>query len=223
VLFLDLDLHHVAGMLDDFRDVRLVTSSNFTRSPLGQVRKSTVHPVLPENTNTVAEWRKVGLDHAKGSVDRPEDKEDNEQMVCVPKSFEVGASEPLHRSDRNKHQCSQHDISTPSRPSQEVCCKEAFKSQVVDRCELCQVVPMRNGVHPGEEDDGPSDELVEGNVLVEWNDAVQWRFADHGYQVPANRKEDERHVYMEHQRGRTGDRKRDSKDSPRADGFILGM
>ena len=113
-------------------------------------------------------------------MNRPEDKEDYEQMVGIPESFEIGTSEPFHRSDRNKHQCNQHDISTPSRTGQEVSCEEAFKSQVVDRCKPCQVIPMRNSVHPGEEDDGPSDEFVEGNVLVEWNNAVQWRFADHG-------------------------------------------
>jgi hypothetical protein len=37
---------------------------------------------------------------------------------------------------------------------------------------------------------------VEGDVLVEWNDAVQRRFTGHRYQIPAYRKEDERHVYV---------------------------
>lgn len=78
VLFLDLDLAHVAGMLNDLRNVRLVPSSHFTCDTLSQVRKSSIHPVLPEDTDAVTEWRKVWLDHAEGAVDGPEDEEHNE-------------------------------------------------------------------------------------------------------------------------------------------------
>ena len=78
MLFLDLNFADVARVLNDFGNVRLVSAPNFTSDTLSKVSEPTVHPVLPENTDTIAEWRKIGLDHAEGSVDRPKNKEDDE-------------------------------------------------------------------------------------------------------------------------------------------------
>jgi hypothetical protein len=39
---------------------------------------------------------------------------------------------------------------------------------------------MRNGVDPGEENDGPGYQLVEGDILVERNDIVQGCSTSHG-------------------------------------------
>jgi hypothetical protein len=49
-------------------------------------------------------------------------------------------------------------------------------------------------VDPGEEDDGPGDKLVEGDVLVEGNDVVKRRAAGHGDEVPAHGEEDKSYV-----------------------------
>ena len=38
---------------------------------------------------------------------------------------------------------------------------------------------MCNRVHPGEEYNGPSDELMEGDILVERNNVVQGRTTSH--------------------------------------------
>lgn len=128
VLLLDLNFANVAGMLDDLGDVRLVSSSYFTGDALGEVRKSTVHPVLPEDTDTVAEGRKVGLNHAEGSVDGPEDEEDDEQMVHVPETFEVRATSLLRSRDSDGHECSQHNVTAPSGSSCKVGEDEAHES-----------------------------------------------------------------------------------------------
>lgn len=56
-------------MLNDLGNVRLVSSSDLTRNTLSEVCESTIHPVLPEDTDTVAKGRKVGRDHAEGTVD----------------------------------------------------------------------------------------------------------------------------------------------------------
>ena len=58
------------------------------------------------------------------------------------------------------------------------------------------VVPVGDGVDPGEEDDGPGDELVEGDVLVELDDAVEWCLASEGDECSAHWKEDEGNVDM---------------------------
>lgn len=180
VLLLDLNFANVAGVLDDLGDIRLVSSSYFTGNSLGQVRKSTIHPVLPEDTDTVAEGRKVGLNHAEGSVDGPEDEEDDEQMVHVPETFEVGATSLLRSRDSDRHERSQHNVTTPSRSSCKVGKDKAHESQVIGSRKLGKVVPMGDSVDPREEDDRPGDQLVEGDVLVERNNVVQRRTTSHG-------------------------------------------
>ena len=38
---------------------------------------------------------------------------------------------------------------------------------------------MGNGVDPGEEDDGPGNKFVKGDVLIERDYVVQWRATSH--------------------------------------------
>jgi len=78
VLLLDLNFADIAGMLNDFRYVCLVSSSNFAGNALAKVRESTIHPVLPEDTDSIAEGRKIGFDHTEGAVNGPKDEEDDE-------------------------------------------------------------------------------------------------------------------------------------------------
>jgi hypothetical protein len=180
VLLLDLNLANVAGMLNDLGDVRLVASTDFTRNALTEVGESTVHPVLPENTNAIAEGRKIGLDHAEGTVNGPEDEEDDEEVMRVPEALKVSSACVLGGCECNCVQSDEHDISTPARSSRKVGQDEAHESKVVTGRESREVVPMGNGVEPGEEDDGPGDQLMEGDVLVEGNDIVQRCPTSHG-------------------------------------------
>jgi hypothetical protein len=166
-------------MLNDLGNVRLVSSTDLTGDTLGQVCKPTVHPVLPEDTNTVAERRKVGRDHAKGAVNGPEKEENDEEVVRVPEALEVCATCFLRRCERDGHERDQHDVTAPARTSRKVGKDEAHESQVVRCGESCQVVPMGDRVNPGEEYDGPCDQLVESNVLVEWDHVVQGSATSH--------------------------------------------
>jgi hypothetical protein len=92
MLLFDLNLADVAGMLNNLGNVRLVPSSNFTRDTLSEIRESTIHPVLPKNTDTVAEGRKVRRDHAESAVDGPEQEKNDEEVVHVPEALEVVAT-----------------------------------------------------------------------------------------------------------------------------------
>jgi hypothetical protein len=168
-------------MLNDLGDVRLVAPTNLTRDTLTQIRKSTVHPVLPENTDAVAERRKVRLDHAKGTMDGPEKEEDGEEVVRVPEALELGSSVLLGCSPAHGRERNQHDVASPPRASCKVCEEEAYEAELVGLGEHPQIPPMRNRVDPGEEQDGPPDQLVEGNVLVERDDAVQRCSSSHRY------------------------------------------
>ena len=181
-------------MLDNLGNIRLVSSSYFTCNTFGQVRKSTVHPVLPEDTDAVAEGRKVRRDHAEGAVDRPEEEEDDEEVVGVPKALEVLSTCLLRRCERDRHQCNQHNVATPARTSSEVGQDETHEPEVVRCGELGQIVPMCDCVDPGEEYDGPGDQLVESNIFVEGDDVVQRRATSHRYQVSAYREENEGYV-----------------------------
>lgn len=70
---------------------------------------------------------------------------------------------------------------------------------------------MRNCVEPGEEDDGPSDQLMECDVLIERNHVVQRRPPGHGDQISADWEKNEGDVNMQHQGGRTRYRERKTK------------
>jgi hypothetical protein len=104
VLLLDLDFADIARVLDDLGNVRLVSATNFTSDALSQVRKSTVHPVLPKNTDSIAEWCEVGLNHAKGSVDGPEHEEDDEEVVRVPETLKICTSRAFCGCKGDRHQ-----------------------------------------------------------------------------------------------------------------------
>ena len=199
VFLLDLDLADIAGVVNNLRDVGFVASAHFTRNALSKVGESTIHPVLPEDTDAVAEGRKVGLDHAESTVDGPENKEDDEHVMSVPEALKVRATRLLSSCNGNGHQREQHDVSTPSRSCSEVGEDETHESEFVECGEAGEVVPMRNGVNPGEEDDSPGDKLVEGDVLIEWDDVVQRRTAGHRDEVPAYWEEDEGYVNMQYQ------------------------
>lgn len=166
MLLLDLDLAHVAGMLDDLGHESLVPASNFSCDSLGQVEETTVHPVFPKHTGTGAEWRKVLRNHAEFTVDGPENKENDKEMVAVPEALEVGSSLLLNGSPHHPAEGDEHDISRPAGSGDEVSEDESHEAKLVLRGEASQVVPVGNGVAPGEEEDGPGGENVECDVLV---------------------------------------------------------
>ena len=89
MLLLDLYFDDVRWMLNDFADVGLVATTNLPHDTFCQVDKTTPHPVLIEDTSTETEWSVVSLDHAESSVDRPEDEEDDKEVMGVPESLVV--------------------------------------------------------------------------------------------------------------------------------------
>ncbi|KAJ3560813.1 hypothetical protein NPX13_g9178 [Xylaria arbuscula] len=131
-----------------------MTATHLAGDPLGKINKAAVHPVLPEDADgrgahRDAEGRRIRLDHAEGAVDGPEEEEDDE------------------------HVGDEHDVSRPSGARGQVGGQEAVEAEVVLGGHLRKVVPMRNGVNPREEDNGPGRRDVEGDVLVELDDAVE--------------------------------------------------
>lgn len=182
VFLLDLDLADVARMLDDLRDVGLVASSQLTSDPLRQVYVATPRPELPEDPDGAgadrnAEGGEVGLDHAEGTVDRPEKEENDEHVVRIPESLVVRSSRLLVRCHHHAAERDQHDIPRPTRARRQVGHQPSVETQVVLAGDQPEVDPMGDRVDPGEEEDRPSRRDVEGDVLVELYDSVQRRLS----------------------------------------------
>lgn len=204
VLLLDLNLAHIARVLNDLGDVGLVTSTHLTGNTLRKVDESSVHPVLPKHTNSLGsdrdtEWRDVGLNHTEGSVGSPEDEEDDKHVVSVPESLVVGSASLLHTGNNHASQGNQHDVSRPARSRYQVGKEETVDTKVVLGSNLSEVVPVSNGVNPAEEEDRPGNGNVEGDVLVELNNAVQWRLTSQGDEGPAHGEQNHGNVEVENQ------------------------
>ena len=150
--FLDLNFHHVAWMLYDLRDDRFLSSSPLPQNTLDQVHESAIHPELPKNANTAAEGGAVRLDHAERAVNAPEAEKDDEEVVDGPEALVIGAAGLLPGGEHHRHQGDEHDIAGPPGPCGEVCEEEAFDAELVLCRQLGEVIPMRYGMDPREED-----------------------------------------------------------------------
>lgn len=151
MFFLDLNFANVARVLNNLGNVRFVSATNFTCNALSQIGEPPIHPILPEYTNTVTEWRKVRLDHTECSMDRPEHEEDNEKVMSVPEAFEICTSRFFCSCECNRHERKQHDISTPPRTGSKIGQDETHKSKVVAGGKPGEIVPMRNSMNPRKE------------------------------------------------------------------------
>lgn len=194
VLLLDLDLAHIAGVLDHLGNIGLVSATHLTSDTLGKVNEASVHPVLPEHTDSLrtngeTERRDVGLNHAESTVDGPEHKEDDEHVMRIPETLVVSTSRLLHASYHHAGQGQQHDVAGPTRSRHQVGQEEAVNSQVVLGGNLSQVVPVGNSVDPAEEENRPGRRNMKGDVLVELDDTVKWGLTSQGDERSADREQ----------------------------------
>jgi len=59
---------------------------------------------------------------------------------------------------------------------------------------------MGTDMNKSASNDRPTSRLVEGDVAIEWNDAIERGTPKEGYEVAANRKENEDHVHVKDKR-----------------------
>lgn len=74
---------------------------------------------------------------------------------------------------------------------------------------------MSDDVNDGPKDDGPGGGFVEGDVLVERDDVVQGCLAQQGYEVPANREQNEGYIDVKNEGGGTSKDETIPEHSPR--------
>ncbi len=118
-------------MLDDFGNVGLVLSADFSCYPFQQVHKSSIHPVLPEYTGSRTEWGRICFDHAERPMNGPENEEYDKEMVSVPEAFEITSSRLSHGRGNDEHEDAKHDVPRPARTGGKVCKQKSFETQVV--------------------------------------------------------------------------------------------
>lgn len=226
VLLFDLNLADLARVLDDLCYVRLVAAADLAGDALGQVAEAAVHPKLPKDANgrgadAGAKGRDVGLDHAKGAVQGPEEEEDDEHVVRVPEALVVGAARLLDRRDDHAHEGEQHHVAGPAGARGKVGEQPAVEAQVVLGRHLGKVVPVGNGVHPRPKDNGPGGRDVKGDVLVKLDDAVEGRLPQQRDERAAHGEQHDADVDVQHQRRGAGHGKGEAKDVARARERIL--
>lgn len=232
LLLLDLELHDVRRVLDDFGYVGPVAGAHFTEDTLEGEDHSASKPVAlqsrgqpsptlcssrcntyPEDTDGVprAERLAVGLDHAEHAVQLPVQEEDDEQVVRVPELLEVRATALLDRVPHHDGEGGGHDPAGDAGARREVRDEpddETFARRLGERVgkrEARKVDHVRGDVDEGEETDAPGDGLVEGDVLVERNVRVERRAPEQRDEVPADGQQDERHLDVQDQRRGTRD------------------
>lgn len=205
MLLLNLHLHHITRMQNHLTDKRLMPPPNLPRNPLPQIAKTPIHPILPKNPNPITERRKIRLNHTKRPMNRPKHKKNHKQMMRIPKPFKIRPPIFLRRGPSHGHQSDQHDVACPAGAGEQIGADEALETEAIYGGEFGEVVPVGDGVDPGEEDDGPADEFVEGDVFVEGNDAVEGCAAEHRDEVAADGEEDEGDVDVEDEGGGASD------------------
>lgn len=84
---------------------------------------------------------------------RPEDKENNEEMVRIPEPLEVSSSYSFERHGENQHQAGEHDVSCPAWTGCEADTEKTFKSHGVLSGKSGEIIPMSKSVKPRKEDD----------------------------------------------------------------------
>lgn len=199
IFLLDLNLADVARVLNHLGYVRLVSPSYFSRNSLCKVAEAAIHPILPKDTNrrgtnARAKGGNVGLNHAKGTMQRPKEEENDKHVVRIPESLIICASRLLDRRDNHAHESQQHHVASPARPRSEVGEQPAVEAQLVLGSDLGKVVPVSYGMYPGPKHNGPRSGDVEGDVLVKLDNAVERRLAQQRYERSAHGEENDAYI-----------------------------
>ncbi len=142
----------------------------------------------------------------------PVDEEDDEEVVRVPEPLEVGAATLLDGEPDHDTEGGRHDPASGTGAGDEVGSDKSedtlasgLRVRVDDR-KLGEVDHVGDNVDDREDDDRPSDRLVERDVLVERNDRVERGLAEQGDEVAANGEQNERNIDVEDESSGTSDR-----------------
>lgn len=141
----------------------------------------------------------------------PEDEEDDEEVVTVPEPLKVSPSARLHCEPHHRAKHSPHKPASDQRANSEIG-SDSEDKLLADGLALCtvdgepdEIDDVGQSVNDTPEDDGPGGCLMEGDVLVEWDDIVEGGETQSRDEVAADGKQDEDDIDMEDESGSTGD------------------
>ena len=148
----------------------------------------------PEDTDGIvrAVRSAVGLNHAEHAVQLPVDEEDNKEVVGVPELLEVSTTAFLHGEPHHDAECDGHDPACGTRSGDEVGgdeCHDPLACRVgvgIDHRQLGEVDHVCADVHCRPQYYRPCCGLVEGDILVEGNEAVKRRATNERDEVTAD-------------------------------------
>lgn len=218
-----LKFHDVGRVLDDLGYVRDMSRTDFTKNTFNNPYDTADEPVSLTRTNKTKRWRRkkltypedtnavvrterwsIRLDHAEHSVQLPVDEKDDEKMMRIPKAFEVDLSLFLSRKKSHDTQNDGHDPSSGTSPGCKIGTKEVDKELSRGRAHRCgqfvEVDHMGSDVDESASDNSPSRCFVECDVAVKRNDTIERGTSKKGYEVAANREENEDHVNVKDKR-----------------------
>ena len=167
-------------------------------------RKSKSH-THPKHTNHIPRTirRPIRLNHAKHAMQLPANEKDEKEMMRVPKLFKALALALFHRVPDHDAEGKVHDPAGRAGSGGEVGRDEGDDALArvgrarVGHGEFGEIDHMCCDVNHGPKDDGPGGELVQVEVLVEWDEFVHWCATEEGDEVSADGDEDEYDVYVE--------------------------
>jgi len=199
---LDLDLDDLGRVLDHLADVGLESAADLSVNALEQVAAHAGHTPLPrvgdagslKNTyihdydspdsfflfffsSLVYGKTTVGLDEAARTMREQQRKEEDEEVVRVPKDLKVLSADVLHRGRVHDEHDDDEQVACRARHGSKRdrvgrgCGREVGRNQRgrVGVADGVKVEVVRADVQQREEQDGPRDRLVERNVFVEWD------------------------------------------------------
>lgn len=120
-------------------------------------------------------------------MNRPEDEEDDGNVMSRPELLMLISSNPLYGGCSDKHQRYEHDMSRPARSSSENSKKKCFDTLVMYDCQMGEIDPVSNCMDKSEEDHKESQDLVEENLVATWQKVVEASLFQRSDQRTANR------------------------------------
>lgn len=162
LLLLDLNFHNFARVLDNLRDICIVSRADFTENTFDDEDDTTGKPVPPEDTDDViAADVVVWFDHAEHAMKLPADEEDDEEMVSVPKLLEstirttsfLFHRKPNHNAKRGSHDPTSDTSSSSKVEFEELNNRAGFGCRREGNCQSGKVVHVGDDMYRAEEDD----------------------------------------------------------------------
>lgn len=131
-------------------------------------------------------------------MELPANEENDEEVVGVPKAFEMGAALFLSGKVDHDSKSGGHDPASRTGASGEVGSQECHNTTTGcwggNQGKLIEVDHMREDMNDGADDNGPGGSFVESDILIEGDDVIQGRATEEGDEVAADGEQNKNNI-----------------------------